>query len=199
MRRSPARASCSSPVAISSPRQGSTWRGCVDIKTSRGKTFVVLDGGMHHHLAASGNLGQVIKRNFPIAVLTKLDRDRERGRRRRRPPLHAARRSRPRRPAPRGRGRRSRRDLPVRRLRAERQPGRVPEPSLPRRGAGTEGATRIIRRPASGPRYVSPRTRPDGLQRGGSGSAIAFPGACAAFAESRPPPRADRRGRSTAC
>jgi diaminopimelate decarboxylase len=46
----------------------------LDIKTSRGKTFVVLDGGMHHHLAASGNLGQVIKRNFPIAVLTKLDR-----------------------------------------------------------------------------------------------------------------------------
>jgi diaminopimelate decarboxylase len=46
----------------------------VGVKTSRGKTFVVLDGGMHHHLAASGNLGQVIKRNFPIAVLTKLDR-----------------------------------------------------------------------------------------------------------------------------
>lgn len=46
----------------------------VDVKTSRGKTFAVLDGGMHHHLAASGNLGQVIKRNFPIAVLTKLNR-----------------------------------------------------------------------------------------------------------------------------
>ncbi len=46
----------------------------LDVKTSRGKTFVVLDGGMHHHLAASGNLGQVIKRNFPIAVVNKLDR-----------------------------------------------------------------------------------------------------------------------------
>jgi len=46
----------------------------LDVKTSRGKRFVVLDGGMHHHLAASGNLGQVIKRNFPIAVLNKLDR-----------------------------------------------------------------------------------------------------------------------------
>ncbi|MDX2165626.1 MAG: type III PLP-dependent enzyme [Deltaproteobacteria bacterium] len=45
----------------------------VDVKTSRGKRFVVLDGGMHHHLAASGNLGQVIKRNFPLAVLNKLD------------------------------------------------------------------------------------------------------------------------------
>jgi diaminopimelate decarboxylase len=42
------------------------------VKTSRGKTFAVLDGGMNHHLAASGNLGQVIKRNFPIAVLNRL-------------------------------------------------------------------------------------------------------------------------------
>jgi diaminopimelate decarboxylase len=46
----------------------------VDTKTSRGKRFVVLDGGMNHHLAASGNLGQVLKRNFPIAVLNKLGR-----------------------------------------------------------------------------------------------------------------------------
>jgi diaminopimelate decarboxylase len=43
-----------------------------DIKVSRGQTFVILDGGMNHHLAASGNLGQVIKRNFPIALLNKL-------------------------------------------------------------------------------------------------------------------------------
>jgi len=43
----------------------------IDVKTSRGKKFVVLDGGMNHHLAASGNLGQTIKRNFPIAVATK--------------------------------------------------------------------------------------------------------------------------------
>jgi diaminopimelate decarboxylase len=45
-----------------------------DIKRSRGKKFVVMDGGMHHHLAASGNLGQVLKRNFPVAVVSKLDR-----------------------------------------------------------------------------------------------------------------------------
>jgi diaminopimelate decarboxylase len=44
----------------------------VDVKVSRGKKFVVTDGGMHHHLAASGNLGQTIKRNFPVAVLNKL-------------------------------------------------------------------------------------------------------------------------------
>ena len=46
-----------------------------DIKISKGKKFVILDGGMNHHLAASGNLGQTIKRNFPIAVLNRLDSD----------------------------------------------------------------------------------------------------------------------------
>jgi diaminopimelate decarboxylase len=40
----------------------------VDRKVSRGTTFLVVDGGMHHQLAASGNLGQVIRRNYPIAV-----------------------------------------------------------------------------------------------------------------------------------
>jgi diaminopimelate decarboxylase len=44
-----------------------------DIKISRGKKYLILDGGMNHHLAASGNLGQVIKRNFPMAILNKLD------------------------------------------------------------------------------------------------------------------------------
>ncbi len=43
-----------------------------DIKVSRGKKFLVTDGGMHHHLAASGNLGQTIKRNYPLAILNKL-------------------------------------------------------------------------------------------------------------------------------
>ncbi len=46
----------------------------LDVKTSRGKKFVILDGGMNHHLAASGNLGQTIKRNFPIAVTNKWGR-----------------------------------------------------------------------------------------------------------------------------
>jgi diaminopimelate decarboxylase len=44
-----------------------------DIKVSRGKKFLILDGGMNHHLAASGNLGQTIKRNYPVALLNKLD------------------------------------------------------------------------------------------------------------------------------
>ncbi len=43
-----------------------------DIKVSRGKTFYVVDGGMNHHLAASGNLGQVIKRNFPVGIVNRL-------------------------------------------------------------------------------------------------------------------------------
>jgi diaminopimelate decarboxylase len=49
----------------------------VDIKTSRGKKFIIVDGGMNHHLAASGHLGQAIKRNFPIALVEKLDRPSE--------------------------------------------------------------------------------------------------------------------------
>lgn len=36
------------------------------VKLSRGQRFVIADGGMHHHLAASGNLGQVVKRDYPI-------------------------------------------------------------------------------------------------------------------------------------
>jgi diaminopimelate decarboxylase len=40
----------------------------VDRKVSRGQVFLVVDGGMHHHLAASGNFGQVIRRNYPVAV-----------------------------------------------------------------------------------------------------------------------------------
>ena len=43
-----------------------------DIKNSRGKKFLIVDGGMNHQLAASGNLGQTIKRNYPVAVLNKL-------------------------------------------------------------------------------------------------------------------------------
>ena len=38
------------------------------VKTSRGTRFLVLEGGMNHHLAASGNLGQVIKRNYPVVA-----------------------------------------------------------------------------------------------------------------------------------
>ncbi len=40
----------------------------VDRKVSRGKTFLVTDGGLHHHLALSGNFGQVIRKNYPVAI-----------------------------------------------------------------------------------------------------------------------------------
>ena len=40
----------------------------IDRKVSRGKTYIVVDGGMHHQLAASGNLGQAIRRNYPMAL-----------------------------------------------------------------------------------------------------------------------------------
>ncbi|WP_127481228.1 pyridoxal-dependent decarboxylase, exosortase A system-associated [Nocardioides pantholopis] len=43
----------------------------VDRKTSRGQTYLVVDGGMHHQLAASGNFGQVIRRNYPLTVGTR--------------------------------------------------------------------------------------------------------------------------------
>jgi diaminopimelate decarboxylase len=43
-----------------------------DIKTSRGKKFLIVDGGMNHHLSASGNLGQTIKRNYPLSTLNKI-------------------------------------------------------------------------------------------------------------------------------
>ncbi|AUW58486.1 pyridoxal-dependent decarboxylase, exosortase A system-associated [Sphingobium sp. SCG-1] len=40
----------------------------VDVKDSQGERFVITDGGMHHQLAASGNFGTVVKRNYPIAI-----------------------------------------------------------------------------------------------------------------------------------
>jgi diaminopimelate decarboxylase len=40
----------------------------VDRKLSRGEVFLVTDGGLHHHLAASGNFGQVIRKNYPVAI-----------------------------------------------------------------------------------------------------------------------------------
>lgn len=40
----------------------------IDKKVSRGQTFLLVDGGLHHHLAASGNFGQVIRKNYPVAI-----------------------------------------------------------------------------------------------------------------------------------
>jgi diaminopimelate decarboxylase len=40
----------------------------IDRKISRGQVFLITDGGLHHHLAASGNFGQVIRKNYPVAI-----------------------------------------------------------------------------------------------------------------------------------
>ena len=40
----------------------------VDRKVSRGQVFLVCDGGLNHHLSASGNFGQVVRKNYPAAI-----------------------------------------------------------------------------------------------------------------------------------
>ncbi len=45
----------------------------VDRKMSRGHTFLITNGGLHHHLAASGNFGQVIRRNYPVLIGNRVD------------------------------------------------------------------------------------------------------------------------------
>ncbi len=45
----------------------------IDRKESRGQVFLITDGGLHHQLAASGNFGQVIRRNYPIAIGNRMD------------------------------------------------------------------------------------------------------------------------------
>lgn len=44
----------------------------IDRKISRGHVFLVTDGGLHHHLAASGNFGQVLRKNYPVLVGNKV-------------------------------------------------------------------------------------------------------------------------------
>jgi diaminopimelate decarboxylase len=44
----------------------------IDRKISRGHVFLVTDGGMHHHLSASGNFGQVIRKNYPVVIGNKV-------------------------------------------------------------------------------------------------------------------------------
>jgi len=44
----------------------------LDRKVSRGEVFLVTDGGLHHHLSASGNFGQVIRKNYPVEIGNRL-------------------------------------------------------------------------------------------------------------------------------
>ncbi|HEC19330.1 MAG TPA: pyridoxal-dependent decarboxylase, exosortase A system-associated, partial [Gammaproteobacteria bacterium] len=45
----------------------------LDKKVSRGEVFLISDGGLHHHLAASGNFGQVIRKNFPLCIGNRME------------------------------------------------------------------------------------------------------------------------------
>ena len=45
----------------------------VDRKVSHGTVFLVTDGGLHHHLAATGNFGQVVRRNYPVVIANRMD------------------------------------------------------------------------------------------------------------------------------
>ena len=45
----------------------------VDKKVSHGETYLITDGGLHHQLAASGNFGTVIRRNYPVAIANRFD------------------------------------------------------------------------------------------------------------------------------
>ncbi|MGL5837169.1 MAG: pyridoxal-dependent decarboxylase, exosortase A system-associated [Sphingorhabdus sp.] len=45
----------------------------IDKKVSHGETFLITDGGLHHQLAASGNFGTVIRRNYPVAIASRFD------------------------------------------------------------------------------------------------------------------------------
>jgi len=40
----------------------------VDRKLSRGQVYLVTDGGLNHHLSASGNFGQVVRKNYPVTI-----------------------------------------------------------------------------------------------------------------------------------
>jgi diaminopimelate decarboxylase len=45
----------------------------VDRKVSRGQVFLVTDGGLNHHLSASGNFGQVVRKNYPVTIGNRCD------------------------------------------------------------------------------------------------------------------------------
>jgi diaminopimelate decarboxylase len=45
----------------------------IDRKVSHGQVFLVTDGGLHHHLAASGNFGQVLRKNYPVSIGNRMD------------------------------------------------------------------------------------------------------------------------------
>jgi hypothetical protein len=107
----------------------------VDRKESHGQVFLVTDGGLHHQLAASGNFGTVVRRNYPAAIATKFGAEPEESQSivgclctpldRLADQAHC-----------RARGRRPGRDVLRGALRRQRQPGHVPWPGAGPRSAG---------------------------------------------------------------
>jgi diaminopimelate decarboxylase len=47
----------------------------IDRKQSYGEIFLVTDGGLHHQLAASGNFGQVLRRNYPVVLANRMSQN----------------------------------------------------------------------------------------------------------------------------
>ena len=114
----------------------------VDRKVSRGQVFLVTDGGLHHHLAASGNFGQVVRKNYPVTIGNRVGSSRARDGRRWSGPLCT-----PldlladRMDLPVAAGRRPGGGVPVGRLRRQRQPAGLPGPPGLRRSAGLTSCT----------------------------------------------------------
>ncbi len=100
----------------------------IDRKISRGHVFLVTDGGLHHHLAASGNFGQVIRKNYPVLIANRVGGGRS--------AVHTARPARRQDGPGRRRGRRPGRGVPVGGLRVHGQSAGIPESPRVRRVAG---------------------------------------------------------------
>ena len=77
----------SSSAATWSARPASTWRASSTARCRAAQVFLVTDGGLHHHLAASGNFGQVIRKNYPVDDRQRVQRRRDRDRHRSSGPL----------------------------------------------------------------------------------------------------------------
>ena len=116
----------------------------VDRKESRGKTFLVVDGGLHHQLAASGTSvrSSAATTRWPSATGRSSGR---RNRERRRLPVHAARPPGGQRGAAGRRNRRPGRGVPGGCLRADRQPNRLSESSKANGGAGVSEVNTPVR------------------------------------------------------
>lgn len=48
-----------------------------DKKVSRGTTYLITNGGLHHHLSVTGNFGQVIRKNYPVCIANRLSSEQQ--------------------------------------------------------------------------------------------------------------------------